>query len=281
MLPQQEQHQQEQQQLQRHQQGSLPSQRIQQTSTHQDAEQDNAAAAAHSDAGMAATAAHAAPEAAPLVGDAEAQQLGSSGSGEYADADADEDEYEEEDEDGSEAGSQGSLPLMQQAWKPDYTFKVRCGPHTLAAHAAHPASCKPARWVAVCVAAGHACPEPVLMPNSPTAAMSLPCHSKHLCRSAPYTQQSACRRTPPLTALLPWLPRHCARTALLGPARCCWWATAAWARPAWLCALSLTSLRTTCPPQWVSWGAAGQALQRHAVYGPACSNGSAAPSLGL
>lgn len=124
MLPQQEQHQQEQQQLQRHQQGSLPSQRIQQTSTHQDAEQDNAAAAAHSDAGMAATAAHAAPEAAPLVGDAEAQQLGSSGSGEYADADADEDEYEEEDEDGSEAGSQGSLPLMQQAWKPDYTFKV-------------------------------------------------------------------------------------------------------------------------------------------------------------
>eukprot|EP00882_Tetradesmus_deserticola_P008110 GHRQ01008544.1.p1 GENE.GHRQ01008544.1~~GHRQ01008544.1.p1 ORF type:complete len:322 (+),score=172.48 GHRQ01008544.1:488-1453(+) len=63
------------------------------------------------------------------VDHAEAGQLGSSSSGDFSDADAGTDEYEDEDEDededgGSESGSQLSLPLTQQAWKPDYTFKV-------------------------------------------------------------------------------------------------------------------------------------------------------------
>jgi hypothetical protein len=133
MLPQQEQQQQQQQQQQEqqdpHQQALALSHQAEQAATrYLNNQQGDAATAAYSGCGVPSTAAHAAHTSATVqVENAAAEQLASNGSGEYEDAGDDEDEYEEEDEDGgSEGGSQGSLPLMQQAWKPDYTFKVSC-----------------------------------------------------------------------------------------------------------------------------------------------------------
>jgi hypothetical protein len=133
MLEQQQRQQQEQQQQQQHDQQGL----LQFQQAEHNIQQDAAAAAAYTAAAMPATAAHTSRGGLPANNDLELQQLGSGGSCEYEDADADEDDYEDEGEDehedGSEDGSQHSLPLMQQAWKPDYTFKVSCWLHALPA----------------------------------------------------------------------------------------------------------------------------------------------------
>jgi hypothetical protein len=133
-----EQQQQQRQQLEQQQQQQQHDQQgLQCKQADHNIQQYAAAAAAHTAAAMPATAAHTSKGELPADNVFELQQLGSGGSCEYEDADADEDEYEDEGEDehedGSEDGSQQSLPLMQQAWKPDYTFKVSCWLHALPA----------------------------------------------------------------------------------------------------------------------------------------------------
>jgi hypothetical protein len=142
MLPQQEQQQeqqgQQQQQQHPHQLSSLQLHTATQATEpeaeqagypQQDVKQCDAAAAAQHRANTPSTAADTFSGPSPVV-NAEAGHLGSNSSGQFEDAAAEEDEYEDEGEDEyedeDEGGSQDSLPLMQQAWKPDYTFKVSC-----------------------------------------------------------------------------------------------------------------------------------------------------------